>query len=115
MKLWLLGLVAVCSIIGAFGQIFLKLGMKDFQFAFEQLIHNWQLFTGLALYGISMVLYLFALRQAQLSAIYPIIALSYLWVMILGLVVLKEPVNAYNIFGAVVIITGVGLITFKGG
>jgi drug/metabolite transporter (DMT)-like permease len=114
-KLTIFGTVLLCSFLGALGQICLAIGMKDFKFVYEQLIHNWQLFAGLALYGISMILYLFALKQAQLTAVYPIIALSYLWVMILGFAVLKEPVNSYNIIGAVIIIAGVGLITFKGG
>lgn len=114
-KLWLFGLVAFCSIIGAFGQIFIKLGMDIFQFDFIRLITNWQLGLGMFLYLVSFVLYSYAIKNGDLSILYPIIALSYIWVMVLALWVLKEPVNSYNIIGAFVIVFGVGLIMFKGG
>lgn len=115
MKLWLLGLVALCSVIGAFGQIFLKLGMTDFKLEIFQIITNWQLALGMFLYFISFILYAFAIRNGNLSILYPIIALSYIWVMVLALYILKEPVNTYNVIGAFVIVCGVGLIVFKGG
>lgn len=68
------------------------------------------LFAGYSLYGIVTVVMVLALRHAELSLIYPVIALSYVWVSILSVALFHEEMNAYKIAGVVVIISGVAVL-----
>lgn len=107
---WVIALVIFCSLLGAGAQIYLKKGMTDFEFAYEQIIRNWELVLGVFLYGLSFILYNFALKFGEVTMLYPLIAFSYIWVMILASFMLNEPVTMKKIVGAVVIVGGVFLI-----
>jgi len=69
-----------------------------------------RLFAGYALYGIVTAMMVMALRHAELSIIYPVIALSYVWVSILSVVMFHEATNGFKIAGVIVIITGVAIL-----
>lgn len=62
---------------------------------------------GLALYGIGTVLWLFALRQLDLSLAYPFVALSFVMVAAAGILVLGEPVSAGRLAGLGLIVLGI--------
>ena len=51
-----------------------------------------------------------ALRGGQLSVLYPIIALTYVWVTILSPMFFKDDINASKIIGLALIIAGVSFI-----
>lgn len=110
MKLWVLALVALCSILGAVGQIFFKLASKDLAFNIMALLGNWRLILGLSLYGAASILFIFALRYGNVSVLYPIIALSYVWVAIMSSVFLGEVFPAYKWTGIAFILLGVIII-----
>ncbi len=85
----------------------------DFHFYFEQVARvftNVPLFIGYALYGVSTLLLVLALRKAQLSILYPIISLTYVWVTILSLVIFHESMNVFKMIGLIVVITGVAIL-----
>ena len=69
-------LVFMCTLIGAAAQILLKIGATQLTSSnpFRMLMNPW-LFSGYALYGISTVLLILALRKGQLSLLYPVISL----------------------------------------
>ena len=69
-----------------------------------------RLFAGYSLYGIVTVMMVLALRHAELSVIYPVIALSYVWVSILSVTVFHEVMNGFKIAGVVAIISGVAVL-----
>jgi drug/metabolite transporter (DMT)-like permease len=69
-----------------------------------------RLFAGYALYGVVTVMMVLALRHAELSVIYPVIALSYVWVSILSVVVFHEVMNGFKLAGVLVIISGVAIL-----
>jgi drug/metabolite transporter (DMT)-like permease len=62
------------------------------------------------LYAISAVLWLRILRQVSLSFAYPMISFSYVAVVLLSALILKEKVPAITIAGLVFICLGVSLI-----
>ena len=63
-----------CTVLGAAAQILFKFGLKAMpQFSPLAVLMNVQLMAGLALYGASTVLLVLALRQGELSLIYPVI------------------------------------------
>jgi uncharacterized membrane protein len=51
--------------------------------------------------------------MGDLSVLYPLIALSYVWVSFLSYFVLKEPVSIVNFIGYAVIIVGVSLAAYR--
>jgi len=51
---------------------------------------NLPLLSGLVLYGLSTVLLVLALKDGELSLLYPVIALTYVWVTVLSLVLLHD-------------------------
>lgn len=105
------GLVFCCTLIGATAQLLLKTGAN-------QLVHpdpigiitNLTLLAGLSLYGVSTILLVLALRDGELSMLYPVIALTYVWVTLLSLVVFHERVNPIKLAGIAVIIAGVAVL-----
>jgi multidrug transporter EmrE-like cation transporter len=68
------------------------------------------LFAGYSLYGISTVLLVLALRHAELSLLYPVFAMNYVWVTILSVVVLHEAMNPYKLAGITIIVAGVAVL-----
>lgn len=71
---------------------------------------NPYLFTGYALYGISAVLLILALRHAELSILYPVLSLTYVWVAILSVVLFQEPMPALRVLGIATVVTGVAIL-----
>lgn len=74
------------------------------------LITNLPLIAGYVLYGINTVMLVLALREGELSVLYPIIALTYVWVTLASYVRLHESPNIYKNAGVTAIILGVIVI-----
>lgn len=110
-KLSLILLVAFCALLGATGQVFFKLATKTLVMEPLALITNWRLIVGLTLYGLGTILFLYALRQANLSILYPIIATSYIWVSLFSMIFLKEAFPAFKWIGIAMILIAVWIIT----
>ena len=68
------------------------------------------LFAGYSMYGVSTVLLILALRHGQLSLLYPVFAMTYVWVTILSVIVFHESMNLYKGLGVAVIIGGVAVL-----
>ena len=73
---------------------------------------SWQkpLHGGLALYGAGAALMVIALRHGELSVLYPLISLSYVWVAVLSVVVFGEIMNVYKVTGICAIMAGVAVL-----
>lgn len=68
------------------------------------------LFAGFACYGLFTVIMVLALRHAELSMTFPILALSYVWVAAASAVLRHESTNALKIAGIAVIVAGVAIL-----
>jgi multidrug transporter EmrE-like cation transporter len=68
------------------------------------------LLGGYCLYGLNTVLLVFALRDGELSILYPIIALTYVWVTILSVVFFHETMNFLKLAGVAVVVIGVAVM-----
>ena len=68
------------------------------------------LFSGYALYGISTVILILALRHGELSLLYPFIALNYVWVTILSVMFLNDSVSPLKLAGLAIIVVGVAVM-----
>ena len=65
------------------------------------------LFAGYSMYGISTILLVLALRHGELSLLYPMFAMTYVWVTILSVLVFHESMNAFKLAGIATIIGGI--------
>jgi multidrug transporter EmrE-like cation transporter len=74
------------------------------------MLTNPPLFFGYALYGFATVLLVLALRDGELSILYPVISLTFAWVAILSVLILGETLNPYKLVGVSIIILGVAVL-----
>ena len=123
-------LVFCCTLIGALAQILIKRGTVQLgqHATLGEVAHNpalfitftigiltnHMLFGGYFLLGVNMFLMALALKGRELSRLYPIIALTYVWVTFLSLFVLPgEHLNPYRIAGIALIVTGVSILGLR--
>jgi len=69
--------------------------------------------SGLVMYVIATVVFLFLLNQYPISLVVPLSSISFIFTMIAGIIIFKEQVNYINWIGAAIILIGVFLITKK--
>jgi multidrug transporter EmrE-like cation transporter len=104
-------LVFFCTLIGAVSQVLIKWGAHGLtSISPVAMLASPPLFLGYALYGVNTILLVVALRNAELSLLYPIIALTYVWVAGLSVVIFHEPLNPFKVVGIAAIVAGVGVL-----
>jgi drug/metabolite transporter (DMT)-like permease len=116
-ELWAIGLVVLGTMINASAPILFKLGSKNFTMHPLKLLRNplplltnWRVILGCFLYTVSAFLFIPALRGGELSVLYPVISLNYVWVAFLSMIILKERMNFLKWLGIIIIILSVTLI-----
>lgn len=109
-QLWAIILVLSATLIGAFGPILLKKGSAKKLSKIKSLATNYHLFGGIGLYAIGTILFIHALKGGDLSVLYPLVALSYVWVSLLSVKFLGEKMNKFKWIGVLLIIIGVTFI-----
>jgi len=106
-----MALVFCCTLLGAAAQIFMKTGANLLAHpTLLQMITNLPLMIGYSLYGLSTLLLILALREGELSVLYPIISLTYVWVTLLSVTVFGESVNGFKAAGLAIIVIGVAVL-----
>lgn len=100
-----------CTVIGAFGALFLKKGSARLRFSLRSIFNKYLIF-GLSFYGFGSVFAIGALRYGDLSILYPVTSTGYIWITLLSKYKLNEQINRYKVLGIVSIILGVCIIGF---
>lgn len=113
-------IVLACTLLVAFAQYLIKLGANRLSHAglvatTIGIITIPQLFAGYCLYAVFTVMFVYALRHGELSILYPLIALSYVWVTITAVMAFHESLNPFKVVGVLVIICGVAVLGVGGG
>lgn len=103
-------LVLFGSFIGSFGAVFLKLGAEHMRGSVFRLLTNYWLGVGVVLYLLSSVFYMMGVAQGQLTVLYPMVSLGYIWAIVWARIFFKEPFTRAKIGGLAMIICGVALI-----
>ena len=88
----------------------MKVGMNHFQMTVPALLANYPLIAGYILYGVNTGMLVLALREGELSLLYPIISLTYVWVTLLSYLLLHEPPNFFKNIGITTIVVGVAVL-----
>ncbi len=74
------------------------------------IIKNPFLLLGFLCYGLSIVIWMFALSRVEVSFAYPFLSIGYILVMIFGYYFFNEIINLWKIFGVSFILAGVLMI-----
>ena len=115
-------LVLGCTLFAATAQVLLKFG-ADHPMAvmipadtstwmpfLMALLGNYYLLLGYSFHAGNALLLILALRDGELSVLYPIISLSYVWVDLLSMYFFHEHMNIWKAAGIVLVIGGVALL-----
>ncbi|MGD0683468.1 MAG: EamA family transporter [Terracidiphilus sp.] len=109
------GLVFSCTILGAAAQVLMKTGANHMSHpGLVSMVANLPLMGGYCLYGLSTLLLVLALKDGELSLLYPVIALTYVWVTVLSFLIFHDDINPWKLTGIVLIVLGVAVLG-KGG
>ena len=101
-------LVFVASVIGSLGMAFLKRGSAHLTRSLGSFL-NPKLLIGIALFLFSSVFYAWGIKgkDAQLSVLYPMVALGYVWGLLWARLFFKEAMTKPKIVGLALILLGV--------
>jgi drug/metabolite transporter (DMT)-like permease len=102
-------LMVLVAAIGAVGQVFFKKAAPGFSISFD-LIKNVPFIIACSLYAITLVLAMVAYRKAEVSVLYPVMSLSYIFLIILASMFLGEKITPWKVGGSLLIIGGVAMI-----
>jgi drug/metabolite transporter (DMT)-like permease len=116
-----LALIILSVTISALAQISLKMGMSSgaVQKAMtspainliSSVARSPAILTGLMLYGLGMVTWLFVLAKVDVSQAYPFMGLGIVVTLAIGYFFLQEPVNAFRAAGMLLVVTGIVLVS----
>lgn len=109
-------MVFLCMVIStgiaAIGSLLLKKSASHFSFRLHALFRNWRLLLGALCYVASASLFVWLLKTTELSLLYPLNALAYLWVAFLSIKYLNERMTALKWIGVLLIMIGVFFVTW---
>jgi len=103
-------LVFIASIIGSFASVLLKASSSRMQLSIVGLITNWRLIAGACAYLLSSVFFVWGVRNGQLSILYPLVSLGYLWTMVWSRLFFGEPITRTKLAGVGLILFGIVLL-----
>ena len=114
-------LLLFSALISVAGQFFLKTGaMKlgkvhagNFINLILSMITIPELLLGLICYGIGAVAYILLLTRVNLSIAAPAVSVGYIFSILLGFFILKEPIPLMRLMGLGLIVAGVILVVWK--
>jgi uncharacterized membrane protein len=93
-------------LIGAIGSIYLKKSAKKFKINLKAILHNKDFFFGVFLSALSIFIYIFSLKYANLSMIYPLVSINYIFIAILSSKFLGEKITVSKALGIIFITLG---------
>jgi multidrug transporter EmrE-like cation transporter len=105
-------LILTSSLIGSFGAVFLKLGAEHMKGTLASFFKNYWLGIGVCLYLLSSVFFVMGVAQGELTILYPMVSLGYIWTIVWARLFFKEPFTTSKMAGLVMIIFGVALINY---
>ncbi len=103
-------LVLLASFVGSFGAVLLKSGSMRVKGGAISMLLSPRIFAGCCTYVLSSIFFILAIRQGELSFLYPMVALGYVWTLIWSRIVFGEPFTRNKFAGIGLILLGVALL-----
>ncbi len=105
-----ISLVVTASFIGSFGAVFLKAGALRLSNDWRSAVFNWRLMFGVGAFVISSLFFVIGLRHGDLSVLYPMVSLGYIWTLLWSRLFFGEPFTRFKILGLALILLGTTLL-----
>ncbi|MBW2990023.1 EamA family transporter [Candidatus Woesearchaeota archaeon] len=109
-QLWSVGVVLAAGVIGSLGPIMLKKASSRMSLNVKSFFTNYYLIAGFLFYGAGTALFIPALKGGELSVLYPLVSITYIWVILWSIKLLNEKMNIYKWAGIALIVVGVMFI-----
>ena len=101
----------IASFLGALGQYLYKSGAESVKGEFSSYISNPRLLGGVFCYIAVMVLFVAAFKKGgELSVLYPIYALTFIWGALLAWHFYGTPIKPINVGGMIMLVGGMYLM-----
>lgn len=99
-------LVLLASFIGSFGAVFLKMGAGRLKLGLRHIL-NVHLALGVGFFLGSSVFFVMGLRHGELSVLYPMVALGYVWTLFWSRLFFNEALTRQKFLGLGLVLIGV--------
>lgn len=106
-----MALMLVSSFIGSFGAVFLKAGSARLEWNFRSLLANWRLGAGVAAFLLSSLFFVLGMRKGELSILYPMVSLGYIWTLFWSKLFFGEPLTRAKFVGLGMILAGITMLS----
>ena len=103
-----MALVLIASVLGSVGALFLKLGAARLHSLWS--LFNWRLGAGAGFYLVSSAIYGWGIKHGQISVLFPMVSLGYIWTLIWARVFIRERITKEKFAGVAMILLGVLLV-----
>ncbi len=103
-------LVLCASFVGSIGAGFLKAGAAKLHGGMRYLLLNVNLILGVAFFLASSVLYVLGVKRGELSVLYPLVSLSYIWALLWSRIFFREAFTRKKALGLCLILLGIVFI-----
>ena len=102
-------LLIVCTLLNSTSQVFLKTASNlEGHYSFLGLVSNPWLVGGLAFYAMSTLILMRALKMGDLSILYPVLSLTYVWVCLSSPIIFRtDTYSLEKTIGVLTIVVGV--------
>lgn len=102
--------VVFASVIGSLAAVLLKGGAIRIERNLVSLVTNWRLAGGILMYVVSSLFFVRGIKQGELSILYPMVAVGYVFSLPLSKVFFKEPLTREKIVAVGLILCGVAML-----
>lgn len=99
------------AVIGSCGAVLLKGGAMRIERSIQSILTNWRLGAGIVTYVLSSLFFVRGLKEGELSILYPMVAVGYVFSLPLSKVFFNEPLTKHKVIALGLILTGVALLT----
>lgn len=108
-------LVLLASFIGSFGAVFLKSGAGRLHRQWQTILLNWRLLAGVVSFVVSSMFFVAGVRNGELSVLYPMVSLGYVWTMLWSRLFFGEPLTRAKFLGVGMILIGIVCLGYGAG
>ena len=105
-KLKAISLALLCALLVSTATVFQKFAGERL----PELITNWPILAAVFFYFLGLLFLVYALKHAEVTTIYPLVAVSYIISTLYALLIFQETITIFRWLGVLFIFLGVTLI-----
>ncbi|MGB9732693.1 MAG: hypothetical protein ACP5P2_01225 [Candidatus Micrarchaeia archaeon] len=114
-EILLIGITVFAAFLASLAQYLFKTNLPRFKASISgilEIFKNKRILLGVLIYFVSLPIYLFALRNGDLSFVYPTFATSFIFVLLLSKFGIGEDISPIRLFGVLLVVVGIAIIAF---